>query len=79
VALRHEEGARSPERSTRREPRQRMQQLWLPGSACHVRGLDLEPLLRGELIEAMAAILLRPWDAWKEPLEQSEKSAGVAE
>ena len=41
--------------------------------------LNLEWLLHGALIEAMAAIVLRPDEARSIALEQSEKKPGVAE
>lgn len=54
-------------------------QLALPlGGPSYVPGLDLEPLLRGELIAAMAAVLMRP-HAEKSAAVQSEDSIGSAE
>jgi len=49
----------------------RMVQLFLPGV---IRTMDLEPMLRGAVIEALAAVLLRPWDrarARSEALEEA--------
>lgn len=50
-----------------------MTQLWLPGTTpAHVRTLDLEPLLRGEVIEAIAAILLRVGESRSKAIGQPD-------
>lgn len=61
-----------------------MEQLELFASASsaeppEVRCLDLEPLLRGAVIEALAAVLLRPWEARTIGAAQSDISGEVAE
>lgn len=44
-------------RRTKVNAKSRMQQLWLP--APWIPGLDLEPLLRGDLLQSMAAVLMK--------------------
>lgn len=71
----------APRRRRRRARNQsRMVQLTLPlGPPSYVRGLDLEPLLRGGVIEAMAAVLLRADEADLPGRVEAEISATAAE
>jgi hypothetical protein len=61
---------RKSQRASQKRAR-RMLQLLLP---VVIRTLDLEPLLRGEVIEAMAAVLLRAWDGGSARTEALEEA-----
>jgi hypothetical protein len=68
-------------RALKAPPARRMEQLDLFASAnsaepARVRCLDIEPLLRGAVIEALAAVLLRPWEARTIGAAQSDVSGG---